>query len=82
LHPVQLYSAAAHALLFVVLVLAGHRVASREGARFFAFLAGSAAITVTLAPFYDPTAHAPAWLTLSMLAGLSAIALAARGRPV
>jgi phosphatidylglycerol:prolipoprotein diacylglycerol transferase len=81
LHPVQLYSAAAHALLFVGLVLAGNRAAPREGARFFAFLAGSAVITIALAPFFDPTAHTPAWLTLSMLAGLSAIAFAARSRP-
>jgi phosphatidylglycerol:prolipoprotein diacylglycerol transferase len=80
LHPVQLYAAVANAILFVALVLAGNRGAHREGARFFAFLAGSAAITLALAPFYDPTAHAPAWLSLSMLAGLSAIAFAARGR--
>jgi phosphatidylglycerol:prolipoprotein diacylglycerol transferase len=78
LHPVQLYSAAAHALLFVALLLMGTRSSQRGGVRFAAFLVGSAAITLALAPFYDPSSHAPAWITLSMLAGLGAIAIAAR----
>lgn len=78
LHPVQLYEAAAYALLFCVLSLARP---AKDGARFLGFLLGSAIIVVALAPLSDPSVHAPWWLSLAALAALAGLAAAAPVRP-